>query len=285
MPNDALLFVISGILGRIAGSKIVFTTHGIHETADFVYGRMTLVTSRIVKWFVRFFYFGVASFANLSHNHVIALSQQDVKKLQLIGIKTNHSVIPNGYDRVRNVRRAPIPNLALCVTRFDLNKGLVTLVEAIKILRDSKVDVVLALVGPVTNQAYFKRVVCMITDYGLEDRVEVLGYVKEEKLTQLYETARVFVLPSDVETLPLTLCEAVSYGIPVVATNTGGIPSIIQDGLNGYLVEPRNPEELAMKIRRVMRQDFAIEQPLPLPTWEEVAKRTERIYRQLMRVP
>jgi glycosyltransferase involved in cell wall biosynthesis len=60
------------------------------------------------------------------------------------------------------------------------------------------------------------------------------------------------ILPSLYEAIPMVLLEAMAYGKPIVASRVGGIPEFVLDGKNGYLVDPRNSDELAEKISRLV---------------------------------
>ena len=73
--------------------------------------------------------------------------------------------------------------------------------------------------------------------------------VSYEKIPEYYRAGDVFVLPSLYEGMPLTALEAMACGLPVVAYRVGGLPDIVFDGLNGYLVEPGDTKELIEKIK------------------------------------
>jgi len=119
---------------------------------------------------------------------------------------------------------------------------------------------------------------------GLTDRVRFLGYMPHEELLRVYEEGKIdaVVLPSvDLgdglnEGIPVALMEAMAFGIPVVSTQTGGIPELLGGGA-GLLVPPKDPEALAAVIRKLfedqalakevglagqrrVQEDFAVEQ-------------------------
>jgi glycosyltransferase involved in cell wall biosynthesis len=91
-----------------------------------------------------------------------------------------------------------------------------------------------------------------IRKMGLQKRVIYMGYVTREKLIQLYKNATVHVLPSHYEGFPTVLLEAMSCGLPVVATNIGGNNEVISSGVNGLLVPPKCPEAMADAILRLI---------------------------------
>ncbi|MGB5344836.1 MAG: glycosyltransferase family 4 protein [Woeseia sp.] len=80
--------------------------------------------------------------------------------------------------------------------------------------------------------------------------VEFTGYVSE--VDDYLSVFDVFVFPSLHEGLGSTLLDAMSFGLPIVATAVGGIPDIIEDGINGYLIKPEQPEALLDGVRRIL---------------------------------
>jgi len=93
----------------------------------------------------------------------------------------------------------------------------------------------------------------------LRHRVRFLGQVPHEQLPSYFSAADVFVLPSvvnaqgETEGLGLVLAEAMACGTPCVASNVGGIPDLVKNGINGFLVPPADPQALAEKISLLLR--------------------------------
>lgn len=73
--------------------------------------------------------------------------------------------------------------------------------------------------------------------HGLEDLVDFMGWVDEAGKAKLYQDVDAFFLPSYNEGLPIVILESMSYGLPIIATNVGGIPEVMEDGRNGFLFE------------------------------------------------
>jgi glycosyltransferase involved in cell wall biosynthesis len=82
-------------------------------------------------------------------------------------------------------------------------------------------------------------------ELGVAERVELPGWTSGDAKAALLRAASVFVLPSHFEALPMALLEAMAAGLPVVATRVGGIPDVIDDGRDGVLVPPGDPDALA----------------------------------------
>ncbi len=88
-------------------------------------------------------------------------------------------------------------------------------------------------------------------ELGISDRVIFTGWRRD--LPRIYADLNVLVVSSDNEGTPVSAIEAMASGVPVVGTRVGGLPDLIADGDNGYIVPPRNPEALAEAIRRLLQ--------------------------------
>ena len=148
-------------------------------------------------------------------------------------------------DRDRDtVRRAlgvgDDERLVVCAGRFHPQKDLPTLVRAFALLPG---DVRLALVGGGPTEA---EVRALISSLGLEKRVALPGYVPNA--ADELAAADVVALSSVWEGTPVALAEALRLDRPVAATAVGGVPDLVEDGVTGRLVPPRDPEALAAAI-------------------------------------
>lgn len=106
----------------------------------------------------------------------------------------------------------------------------------------------------------------------LSDSIECLGWVTREQLPELLNRAAVFCLPSYNEGVPMAILEAMSYGLPVVATPVGGIPDLIQSGENGILVEPGDRAGFSRAIIRLLENEQGIRGRLGAAARETVLK-------------
>ena len=87
----------------------------------------------------------------------------------------------------------------------------------------------------------------------IEEHVELLGYVHDDALPWLYKTCDVFVLPSvAAESFGITLIEAMAAGRPVVASSIGGVPEIVEPGVNGVLFEPWDSRGLSEAVNELL---------------------------------
>jgi len=119
------------------------------------------------------------------------------------------------------------------------------LIQAIEeLVKRGDTRVRLLLVGQGPLEADLRQ---SAVEYGLCDRVQILGYSNE--VSDLLSAIDIFVLPSLSEGLPLALLEAAAAGRPLIATEVGGVPEIVDDGVNGLLVPPRDPKSLANAVQ------------------------------------
>ena len=113
----------------------------------------------------------------------------------------------------------------------------------------------LRLVGEAENAAYAESLRRQALALGIESRVRFAGAVSQRELAAQFAYARVLVLPSLSEGLGRVVVEAMLLGLPVIGSRVGGIPDMISDGENGYLVEAGDEAELTAALRRVYEDD------------------------------
>jgi glycosyltransferase involved in cell wall biosynthesis len=135
-------------------------------------------------------------------------------------------------------------------------KGIHTLLDAFEQLRATR-PLKLTLVGGTDKTTQAEQYAHQrIHDSPYRDDITLTGMLDfGEPLFELYRSYDVFVLPSLSEGTPRTLVEARSFGCPVVATRAGGIPSSVEHGRDGLLVEPNDSRGLAESIARVLDDD------------------------------
>ena len=138
---------------------------------------------------------------------------------------------------------APADRVCLTVARLHPQKGLDDLVNAAQLLQDVEaLHVVVAGDGP--DRGDLQRA---IDAASLARRVHLLG--NRSDVAALLARADVFALPSRFEGLPSAVIEAMAAGVPIVATNGGGVAELIEDGVSGWVVPPASPAALASAIR------------------------------------
>jgi glycosyltransferase involved in cell wall biosynthesis len=144
---------------------------------------------------------------------------------------------------------AATPRLIVCVANLHARKRLGDLILALaNIVRDVP-DARLRFVGGGTA-AEAMRLTTLAADLGLSDHVTLAGITRD--VTPEIAAARIVALPSSCEGVPTALLEGMAAGRPVVATNVGHVSSIVDDGVEGFLVEPGDVDALADRLRLLL---------------------------------
>lgn len=138
--------------------------------------------------------------------------------------------------------------LVVTAGRISAEKGVDVLLEAACTLVESVPGARVRVFGDVQPgwEEYHSNLLERIQSTGLGDRFELAGFV--DRPSDEWSAASVYVQPSRREGLPLAVIEAMATGLPVVATDVGGLPELVEDGVSGVLVPPDNPQALAKGI-------------------------------------
>lgn len=175
-----------------------------------------------------------------------------------------HAGDPHQYSRVSStiasdsiwihgeIREGP-PYRVLFVGRLEIEKGLSHLLEAFASVLTDEFPMELYIVGDGTLRAELET---KARKLGVFSRTKFLGYVPQgNRLLRIYRGSNLFVLPSLQEQQGKVLLEAMSNGIPVVATDVGGVPTVVQHGWNGLLVPAGDAHALTSAISRVIKDE------------------------------
>lgn len=131
----------------------------------------------------------------------------------------------------------------IAVGRLIKRKGLPYLLKALARIKERNIKVLLIGEGP--EEGYLKN---LASNLGISHRVDFLGPLSEERKFQHLSRADIFVLPSLYEGFGIVFLEAMYCGLPIITTNEGGQTDFLKDGKTGFLVPPKDVDELARKI-------------------------------------
>lgn len=151
-----------------------------------------------------------------------------------------------------NDSKLATPPRLLFVGRLAVEKGLRYLVEAVALCNRKNLILDLTIVGNGPEKNNLKQ---LVAEHGLEERVCFKGFVPlGDDLWELYRQADIFALPSLSEGQGKVLIEAMANGLVVVATRVGGIPTVVENNVNGLLIEPRSAGAIVQAIERILRE-------------------------------
>jgi glycosyltransferase involved in cell wall biosynthesis len=187
-------------------------------------------------------------------NNIIANSEATASQFQYPGPLNKIKVVYNAIDFNEFENPLPFPDidgatqndwLAVLVGSFQEGKAQDDAIQAVKIAKETIPNIKLLLIGE-GNREHINHLRKMAIELDIFDNVIFTGYRKD--VPQILSCCKVLLIPSYIESFGRTAVEAMAAGIPVVGTNSGGLKEILQEGITGFIVPPRNPLELANKI-------------------------------------
>jgi glycosyltransferase involved in cell wall biosynthesis len=192
--------------------------------------------------------------------------------------ETKLTVVPNGVE-MPDLFRAE-EDYVLSLGRLIRLKGLRYLIKA---MPDVNGKLIVAGAGPER-----KELERMSSRLRLDDKVQFLGRVSEERKAELFAACKFFVMPSSQEAYGIAAAEAMSYGKPLVCTSVGGLPEVVQDC--GLFVPTGSPRELAVAMNKLL-DDSQLRMLLGRKakerakhyTWDIIAKNMEELYELALR--
>jgi glycosyltransferase involved in cell wall biosynthesis len=150
--------------------------------------------------------------------------------------------------------------------------------EAIKEVQNLK----LIIIGDGVLKSKLEKKVAKL---GIQDKVIFAGRINHKELLKHYSTTDIFLLLSSYENFSNAVLEAMSCGLPIVVTNVGGIPEVVKDGKNGFLIKPKDPVQIAEKVllilnNRELKQKFLNNNKEEVEKYslDNVVEKLEKIY-------
>lgn len=283
--------VIGSVAGWLAGKKVFYTVHGAVFTAAF-----GAFSRQLFLWAERL--------TSPFKDKIICVSRND-QNLWLkykAAPKDKLMVIQNGIDLdrkfpERNEAReclfgVSVPlfeaakgsdvdlRLVGTIANFYPEKGLSFLIESADQILKKKDNIIFVVIGDGLERPLLEK---MIEVHGLQKKFILAGRIKNA--SKIMKAFDIFVLPSIKEGFPYVLLEAMLAGTPVVATHTGGIPEIVENGKTGLLTLPKNPDGMAQKISDLLdnpelaqQLSANAKQKIQSFSLEKMVKETEKIY-------
>lgn len=231
------------------------------------------------------------------------LYQADVNKIMVIppGVDVGRFYPIPSDEAKEYIGVPPCGRVLLFVGRIEPLKGLDVLIEAISIMRQKDVlkenPFCLTIIGGEAEDSTdddnieMSRIKELSEKYGLRDLVTFLGKKSQDSLPYYYSAAEAVVVPSQYESFGMVALEAMACGTPVVASQIGGLPYIVQDGITGFTVPVDDPQELASRLisliqdptlrDRMGKQAVQVAQDY---AWDKIASKLLVVYEELLRV-
>jgi len=181
---------------------------------------------------------------------VIALSQEWRERLLKICPEARVEILHNAVSIPDRARSQPHTSPTLLFLGHILpDKGIYELVKSFAAVAKRVPGLKLVLAGVGESEAVREQASLL----GVSERMELPGWLGPEGKSAALAASTIFVLPSYHEGMPMALLEAMSWGMPVIATPVGGIPQIVKHEVNGLLVPPRDVAALTAAIERLLK--------------------------------
>lgn len=195
--------------------------------------------------------------------------------------------IPNGVDlttyKPRGEKGATESVRLLYAGRVSMEKRLDLLIEALTELKHLNWKLQIVGEGP-----ELKELKQQVIRNELTERVEFSGWKRQEELVKIYQQADVFVFPSTSEGMPNVVLEAMACGLPVITSKIPGCEELVEDGVNGFLIKPRNKEQLKVALIKLItspeqRGQFGEQSLMRVKTysWEKVGQSYFELLQQI----
>lgn len=219
------------------GVTKVYTAHGLDFEMNSIMN--TLLPAGLVKKLIEAF------------DLTIVPSKFMMKELTKREVITDIRIIPNGinFNEINRFSTATKRDVSRFRMVFPgggkLWKGGKEVLEALSHLNKSNLNVELFITRPVPEgHVYFD----IISKHGIKNNVKLTGLLSRNEYYRLLVSSDVLIMPSKKEAFGIVFLEAMALGKPIIATNMGGIPEVVEDGHNGYLCD-RTPKEIARAIK------------------------------------
>jgi glycosyltransferase involved in cell wall biosynthesis len=186
------------------------------------------------------------------HDVTVVLSQEWKKKFQEIVSKESVIVLENfAPDPEAVYEMKNRENYILFLGEVGRRKGAYDIPAVVEKIVKERQDVKFLVCG----NGDIEKVRDILIKRNLHQYVEFKGWIDLQEKARVLNMSKVFFLPTYNEGLPMSILEAMAYGIPVVSTEVGGIPSLVSNGENGYIFKPGSIEEFSKAILKLLEQD------------------------------
>ena len=232
-----------GLLARLLGRKFLLHVHGGEFRERFF--QYPPIQKKIIRWL-----------GNMSSKIVVA-SPQMQETWRIIGVDEGHVFQIDNAVELPEKTIWGMPNTLqkehltiLFFTRIVLDKGILELLYAFKQLLFDFPTIRLRIVGLESHEVGIVKKTIQTLD--LLDNVEFIGQVSEQEKKKEWFQGDIYAFPTHIEDQSYAILEAMSHGLPCVASNVGGIPSLIEHEENGFLVPSKNVKALTEELTRLI---------------------------------
>lgn len=187
-------------------------------------------------------------------NSIVALSEQWKSFFASVGYADKCTVINNPIVAPVKIRRTVNDGRKhiLFVGKICPEKGVFDMMDMIISHKD---DFDGKVCFHIAGNDQVERLRSIIEDNGLSSIVKFEGWISGDRKRELFSNSDIFILPSYIEGVPVAILEAMSYGVPVIATDVGGVASVVKDNVTGLFISPGDKTQMYDAINRLITDD------------------------------
>ena len=215
----------------------------------------------------------------------------EIKSIVQNMTKSKIWVVPNGVDLdyIQKVNPLDVTrkNSIFFIGNLVKRKGIDNLIKALSLAKLQISDVFLFIAGTGPQE---KELNGLVSELSLGNNVKFLGFIDKDLKYSYMKSANALIVPSRWESLPIVVLEGMACGKPIIASSVGGIPFLVKNNENGYLVEAEDIDGLANKIISLLyNKDLQVKmgatslERVKQFTWDNIADQTAKIYRELIK--
>lgn len=253
-PDSALIFSSSGF-SFLEKGLMAHICH-LFKVKVFYASRSGLILNDLNKTWMKKYISSVFSISTK------VICQGEEWKKTFMNLKKNQ--LPDKYEVIHNwVDINTYKPVSKNIEKININllflgwvkdyKGIFDLLEALNKIKHQTPNLVVNICG---NGDDYVNAVELSKEFGIDEITNFLGWINHKDKIEQLNKADIYVIPSHFEGFPNALLEAMSCGLPVVATNVGAISTAIDNNQNGILINPKAPEELAKAILSLYENDM-----------------------------
>jgi D-inositol-3-phosphate glycosyltransferase len=229
----------------------------------------------------------------LEKQRLAELNGDPTERIQILGCGVDlekFRPLPSCEDEMAAVEQVRAVRI-LYAGRFDPMKGLSELLQAFKRVHEHSPGTQLVLIGGEGPNSSFRQGLAeKVAEFGIGEHVHFPGRIQHDQMAAQYNATDIVVVPSRYESFGLVTLEALACGTPVAATRVGIAADVIEQGVNGFLAEPGDPESLAAALRGTLglaekRERQRIRSRVLNYGWENVATRLIDVYNNSLNAP
>jgi glycosyltransferase involved in cell wall biosynthesis len=255
-----------GIVTRLNTVHISYLHSPMRFAWELKHGYIKGFFSRILMSYIRMW----DKLSSERPDYLIANSKYTKDRIQKYYRRESVVIYPPAFDelRIMNYESSKLSSDKkhfLIVSRLSPYKKVDVAIEAF-----NKLGLPLVVIGEGKQKKYLEKIA--------RDNIKILGFAEDEKLAEYYAKARAFIFPAD-DDFGITMVEALSFGLPVIAYKKGGALEIMEEGKNGEFFEAQTPEILADGVRRFMEKEGSYDKKYIVDKAKEFSK--ERFKKEL----